>query len=224
MFILIEKTPRSILVAINIILALLLGLMDYITGIELSLYIFYFLPIMIVSWYIGKKMGILFSFFCSTIWLVDDVLGGHIYSSNYYLAWNVIMRLLIFMIISLLIHRLKQESERAKNNELLIQKSFTIIDTSQRITGIIVENISKYNTELFLWIEKQKANGKIVSKIIESTSLNIGSNLRALTEVSFGQLSSDKNIKIEDIINSLQKKLTDLNKNNKENEEKNNKK
>jgi len=210
MFKLLEKIPLSILVVINLIIVLLLGLIDYITGIEFSFSIFYFLPIIIASWYIGTKTGIFFSFVCVTTWFSADFFGEHIYSSGYFLAWNTMMRLFIFLIISITICNLKKNSEMVMKNKLLIQKSLTIINTSQRMTGIIVEHISKYNSELLFWVGKQKANGKIISKIIESTCCNIGSSLSVLTEICFGQIISNKKIDIEEFINSLQERLSKI--------------
>lgn len=210
-FKILEKIPKLVLFTVSLVIVFLLGVTDYLTGTELSFSIFYFLPIMIVSWHLNIKTGIFFSFACAATWFIADLLGEHTYSSNYIFAWNTIMRLCIFLIINIIIHGLRRNSELAAKNKLLAQKSYNIISTSQQITGIIVESITKYNSELRIWAERQKADKKSLPRIIEATCLNIGSNLRALTDICFGKSTLEKNVKLEDFIDSLQEKIEEVN-------------
>ena len=62
-----EATP-SMLVIGNILFVLVLGLIDYYTGIELSFSIFYLLPVSIMSWYVGKCSGVLCSIVSAIVW------------------------------------------------------------------------------------------------------------------------------------------------------------
>lgn len=206
-----EKLPRPPLVVGSIIIVALLGYLDYLTGVEISFTIFYFLPITIIAWYVGLELSLFFSVICAMTLFLADYFGGHIYSSDYFMAWNAIMRLSMFLLVSLTIHKLKKHEEIAAKKILLAEKSFIIIKTSQRLTGLIVENISKYNSELLLWVGKQKSNGHHVSGIIESTCYKIGSNLRTLSEICFSQSDKDQAVELEGLIDNLHKKLDSSN-------------
>ena len=46
---------------------LLVGWLDYLTGPEVSFFVFYFLPLAFVGWYTNKKVAVLLSFAAATI-------------------------------------------------------------------------------------------------------------------------------------------------------------
>lgn len=61
-------------------MALLIGVFDHITGIELSFSIFYIIPISIASWYGRPKLGIFLSAISAMTWFMADLISGHIQS------------------------------------------------------------------------------------------------------------------------------------------------
>src|SRR3989442_13958090 len=63
-------SARRVLIAgASLVLLGFIGLMDYLTGLEISFGVFYFLPIWLVTWYFGRGAGIFFSFSCALVWL-----------------------------------------------------------------------------------------------------------------------------------------------------------
>ncbi|MCG2722863.1 MAG: GGDEF domain-containing protein [Thermodesulfovibrionales bacterium] len=88
-------------------LLVIVGLIDYITGNEISLSLFYLLPVSLATWYAGKWNGILFCFAGATIWFFADMMAGHVYSRAGIPYWNASVRLGFFLVVSYLLTRLR---------------------------------------------------------------------------------------------------------------------
>lgn len=76
----------------------LLGLLDYITGFELSFALFYLLPVSLAAWYLGHTAGIVSSFLSALIWLFSNILAGQSYSHHLLPYWNAFTRVVFFAI------------------------------------------------------------------------------------------------------------------------------
>jgi hypothetical protein len=72
------KKKSSLVVLCSAFISLL-GVIDYLTGPEISS-IFYLLPISLTAWLAGRRVGIAMSVAGATSWLIADLLAGHIYS------------------------------------------------------------------------------------------------------------------------------------------------
>lgn len=117
----IHKKP--FILAFVIILLVILGILDYYTGFEISFSIFYLIPISILSLRKDTKLSeiIFISFFSAIVWLIADILDFKIHSLNFIPFWNAIVRLLFFLSISLLINKIIRIDHKkliSANNEL----------------------------------------------------------------------------------------------------------
>lgn len=182
---LLEHIPTWLVTTGCIILVSLLGLFDWYTGLEISFSIFYLLPVAIISWYTGKRAGILLAVFSGVAWLTADLVGGHVYSSNIIPFWNFTVRLGLFLIIAVLLSELRRYGNRLHTREMQLQKKQAIIQTSQRLSAVLAENITVQNSEILKWIDTSKEQGCEVPENVKKASRIIGSSLHALTEVSF---------------------------------------
>src|SRR5512132_2151973 len=63
---------RSLTIAC-LILAGLIGYVDYLTGYEQSLLLFYFLPISLAAWFANFKFGITIVAVCILVWALSDL-------------------------------------------------------------------------------------------------------------------------------------------------------
>jgi signal transduction histidine kinase len=66
---------RSLTIAC-LILAGLIGYVDYLTGYEQSLLLFYFLPISLAAWFANFKFGITIVAVCILVWALSDLASG----------------------------------------------------------------------------------------------------------------------------------------------------
>jgi K+-sensing histidine kinase KdpD len=78
----------------------LLGYIDYATGFEINLTLFYFIPVIIGTKRLGLLAGILLSVVSATIWSVADHYAGQIYSNQLIAVWNTVTRLAAFLTVA----------------------------------------------------------------------------------------------------------------------------
>lgn len=98
---------RAFLIAMAVLLVLLVGIADWVTGEELSFSLFYLLPIAFAAWFVGLWAGIAISILSAVAWFAADFLWGHVYSHPLIPYWNTVMRLVIFLIVVFALCRLK---------------------------------------------------------------------------------------------------------------------
>lgn len=116
------EAPRrgAFLALASLLLLAGIGLLDYITGQEVSFGVFYFLPIWVVTWNFSRPVAILFSFLCALVWLEMDDLSGTVYSSHWIQLWNATARLMYFLTFAFLLEgaRAKLQESRREVKEL----------------------------------------------------------------------------------------------------------
>ena len=109
------RKSKLYFVILGISLDVILGIIDTLTGYEISFSIFYLIPILIVAWFGGRTTAIFISITSAITWLIADSITEHRYSNFIIPMWNTIMRLGFFLIISMLIVRVKKSLEFEKN-------------------------------------------------------------------------------------------------------------
>jgi diguanylate cyclase (GGDEF)-like protein len=97
---------------VGLILLTVIGLVDYWTGFELRLDVFYLIPIWYATWFIGKKTGLFFSGLSVATSAVTDFLAGKDYLHYTTEIWNIIIPLAFFVIVTLLFSKLIYLTER----------------------------------------------------------------------------------------------------------------
>jgi diguanylate cyclase (GGDEF)-like protein len=97
------------------------GVADYLTGREIAFSSFYLIPIMLVTWYLGRKHGLAFSIISAIAWFTADTLAGQPYSQPVIPFWNAAVRLIFFVVVTFLLSGLKgleREKEVARIDDL----------------------------------------------------------------------------------------------------------
>lgn len=88
-----------------------IGVVRYFTGPELALSFFYFIPILVTTWYVNGKTGVLMSFASAASWLSADLLMLGQFSHLWVPFLNETLRLLVFLIIAIGFSELKKTIE-----------------------------------------------------------------------------------------------------------------
>lgn len=96
------------------IIVVLLGVIDFFSGYELSFSLFYLLPVALVSWYVGREQGLVISIASAAIWLMANVLAGESFSSTLIQYWNTGIRLGFFLTVALLLSELRLSLEHER--------------------------------------------------------------------------------------------------------------
>ena len=108
--------PPLLIVAVGFVLAGFIGAIDYYTGFELSLSVFYLAPVGLVAWFAPRWAGFFLCGISALIWLTADFATGHTYS-YWWMPWeNAGVRLGFFIVTAHLLHRLKA---RLRHEEIL---------------------------------------------------------------------------------------------------------
>jgi diguanylate cyclase (GGDEF)-like protein len=102
---------RWILVA-SLSLVALMGAIDFYVGNEISVSIFYLLPVHVATWYAGPGLGLVISVLGAVLWFVADLNGAAVTSiDSLVLAWNFGVRVLYFAGAAFLLSQLKARLE-----------------------------------------------------------------------------------------------------------------
>lgn len=104
-----SRKSKSFIINIALAMLCLVGLIDYATGYEFAFSLFYLLPIILVSWFVSRKAGMLFSLMSSLIIFVADYFAGKSFMPPFAELWNLSIHFCFFIIIAFLITLLKSE-------------------------------------------------------------------------------------------------------------------
>ena len=104
----------SVLIAIAFVILAGVGILNYLAGPDLSTWIFYLIPIFLVTWCIGRWIGILMSIFSALIWSIAEYASGETYFDEAIPYWNCIARLGYFLILTFVLSALKSAIEKEK--------------------------------------------------------------------------------------------------------------
>ncbi len=107
----IGEPSRERVLTVGVLIVLFVGVLDVLTGDELSFSIFYVFPISLVVWLSDRRSGFLLSLFCAAIWLAADYLAGARYSNPSFPYWNTMVRVGFFTIIAYLLSALNMRLE-----------------------------------------------------------------------------------------------------------------
>jgi diguanylate cyclase (GGDEF)-like protein len=99
----------------SLALVLLVGVLDYSTGYEMSFAIFYLVPVSLAAWYIGRNAALGIALVSALVWQSTNKLAGEALSSPLLYAWNTAVRVVAFSIIVVLLHELRIALNHERN-------------------------------------------------------------------------------------------------------------
>jgi hypothetical protein len=93
------------------------GYADYITGYELYLDVFYFIPVSICAWHLRRREVVVMALFGALTWGCADIASGHQYTKPFYWYWDISVSLSSLLILGLVVQSLREnlkKQERAR--------------------------------------------------------------------------------------------------------------
>lgn len=101
---------RSLIVfGLSLVFIAMIGLIDSVTGFEISFAPLYLLPIMLVTWFGGMPFGFMAAGLSAVVWLIAEIVAGQQYSHPVIYLWNTLMRLVTYAIMVWLLARVQSE-------------------------------------------------------------------------------------------------------------------
>ena len=106
-----DKTGRLLLIIAGCALIPCVGLLDFLTGSAIAFSLFYLIPIALLTWLGGRRLGMVAASASALVWLVSNIastvpaLPASIY------AWNTFISLGFFLVVVLLLSALRKALE-----------------------------------------------------------------------------------------------------------------
>ena len=95
--------PGPCVTSLALLLAALIGVLDFRTGRDIAISSFYLIPICWASWAAGRRVGLLLAIISTVLWFVADLKSGYLYSHTFIPYWNALMLLIFFLVVVYLI-------------------------------------------------------------------------------------------------------------------------
>ncbi len=136
-----RQSPRALLTRAYLTI-LLVSVVDYVTGPELSLLLVYFLPIIIISWYLGKQQGMTTAIAATAATAIHDLLRTDSFAVMAFRDvlpyWLIFQRGALFLIVSVIVAALRASEDDKRHADYRLARqvqSFLIPQTSRSLTG-----------------------------------------------------------------------------------------
>ena len=109
------ELKNKIVIQLNVVIGILIvGFFDYVTGLEVRIFPLYFIPLVLSAWHLGQLNTIIFSLLAVITWELAMYLGGRQYSGTYVWVVNFFTQGSAFLIVGLLVARLRDSLDREK--------------------------------------------------------------------------------------------------------------
>lgn len=123
------KNQKHRSMAFTVLLILVLGVLNFLTGYEISFSIFYLIPTAYALWQLGKDFALVTAIISAMVWFISDLATGHTFSHPLIPIWNAGVRLAFFIVFVFLANRWKIAYEKQQQLVKDLQKAFEEIKT-----------------------------------------------------------------------------------------------
>ena len=120
-------------IIIGLLLTMVIGYVDYVTGYELRMELFYLLPISYVTWFVGQRIGIWFSFLSIITIVYSDIMAGKKYTSFTVELWNGAIYFIFYVIVTVLL-KLRISLQQREN---LIEALDGALTQNEELSGML---------------------------------------------------------------------------------------
>jgi signal transduction histidine kinase len=131
-----KRQPVVLSFILALALTIAIGLIDYLTGDEITVDPFYSIPILLMVWFGNRNLAIVISICCALAWWWANSAVGHRYSSEWFRIWDAIVRLMFFCLVMFAGWIFKQQRDSIRTRIELLERSQRlereIIDISER--------------------------------------------------------------------------------------------
>lgn len=109
-----DKQPKGRVLAFMLLCVVIITLLDFLTGTEITFSFVYILPIALTAWVIGKKEGIFLSVTSALTWTLSNHIFNETPSRWYVPYWNAGAHLGFFLIVTLLVSEVRLLLDKEK--------------------------------------------------------------------------------------------------------------
>jgi len=117
---------------------------DYVTGYEFLFFVFYFIPVGLCGWYLGRLATFNLAVLSGVCWFLVDVLSDHHYSYEVIRYWNSFTCFLAFAIVGFAVHHLKRSRDKEQKSRRELEKALAELQDSRERFGNCKANCRWY--------------------------------------------------------------------------------
>lgn len=136
-----ESKPKKYILAIGLLLLILICIIDYLSGKDYELDLFYLLPIMFIAWYKNIRWAVAVSVLTTIAWAVIDKMVGKISPNLLVDIWNSFIELSFFLAFVWLLSLLKSNASRL--HELAHEDSLTGIANRRSFYAMVEAELNR---------------------------------------------------------------------------------
>jgi hypothetical protein len=128
------KKPIPFIWATALLLNLIIGVIDYLTGYETVMAVFYLMPIGLLSWLVNRRAGIIMSVIGTATIMTSNLFAGKVVQNYLIEYWNILVYCGFFIVVVDLVSGEKIISD---NNKILIGKLQKSLDDIKTLSGLL---------------------------------------------------------------------------------------
>ena len=156
-----QRSPPQVL---KVSLASLLCLatvsyIDYVTGYEFLFFVFYFIPVGLCGWYLGRLATLNMALFSGVSWFFVDLFSDHHYPHEVIRYWNSFICFLAFAIIGYAAYYLKQSRDKQRQARRELERALAELQDSTRE----IRNLQSQLQAVCAWTQRLRIEGKWVA-------------------------------------------------------------
>jgi signal transduction histidine kinase len=136
-----DALAKAFRVFLILAIVAIVGLFDYLTGLELNCFAFYLIPVILSVWFVGRGFGVFVSALCVLVSISGDLIAGARYSSSLVPVWNSTIALTFFLVVVWILAKLRslhnELEERVRQRTAALHKEMQDrLQLEQEILGI----------------------------------------------------------------------------------------
>jgi hypothetical protein len=129
---------------------------DYVTGYEFLFFVFYFIPVGLGGWYLGRFAALSMALLSGASWFVVDVWSEHHYPHEAIRYWNGFTCCLAFAMIGVVLHYLKE----SRDKELKARRELEQLLGDLRTSTEEMRNLQNQLQVVCAWTQRIRVEGK----------------------------------------------------------------
>jgi len=128
------RRPRSFIWFIGLLLNLIIGVIDYLTGYRIGVEVFYLMPIGLITWVINRNAGIIMSIISTATIMTANFFAGKGIQNYLIESWNIIVHFGFFIVV---VYLIAEEKIISDSNKALIRELQEANNEIKTLSGLL---------------------------------------------------------------------------------------
>jgi hypothetical protein len=112
----------------------LVGCVDFFTGFDVSLSVFYAMPIILAVWTIGRGYGVFIALIAVGFWFTADRYSGHHFSTPWIMVWNSCVRFCFLMLIVMGSYYARRQLDQTRARAEALEQALPVCHSCKKIS------------------------------------------------------------------------------------------